>query len=325
MATATFNPTADGSIVGSDPGTAYGSGDLVISLAPVDDDVRGGITADLSSLVGKNLTGLALAMRRVDQSGSGTMEYRRKSPAYAETDTFTSASGHETTPTASAAFPAGTDASGTRTTVINNTDFRDLGRDAIQNRSGILSFFMQYAAGTSSGVYAICADREDATANNRPLLTATYFDLPVVGIAGTALNYTEGSGAQAVDPSATITADAGVAQITTATIAITDGFGNKGATDVLAMTASISGITPSYDSGTGILTLTVTAGVAAYQAALRAVTFETNAAAGDAAREITITVTDIQGGVSVAVTRDIDIVEAQEGISGATKLLLLLD
>lgn len=157
----------------------------------------------------------------------------------------------------------------------------------------------------------------NSTESFRPKLTITYTDRPVVTPTVAALSYVAGSGAQAVDDAIALTSDGGTTQIASATIAITDGFGNNGATDVLAMTESISGITPSWDSGTGILTLTVTAGVAAYQAALRAVTFETDAAAGDAAREITFTVTDIYGGVSVSVTRDIDIVAAGGGGGGA--------
>ena len=92
-------------------------------------------------------------------------------------------------------------------------------------------------------------------------------DAPAITAGGT-LNFTENGGAAAIDNTITIS-DADSTNLTGATVTI----GNfAGAEDVLAF-ATIGAISGSYNAGTGVLTLTGTATVANYQAALRTVTY----------------------------------------------------
>ncbi|WP_440224335.1 beta strand repeat-containing protein [Dokdonella sp. MW10] len=93
-------------------------------------------------------------------------------------------------------------------------------------------------------------------------------EAPVV-MAGGTLAYTEGSGAVAIAPGLTVT-DADDTQLAGATVQITAGYTNG--QDVLGG-GSGGGVTASFNAGTGTLTLTGTASVAAYQAALRSVTY----------------------------------------------------
>ncbi|MFM7035960.1 MAG: hypothetical protein ACKOYJ_12400, partial [Planctomycetia bacterium] len=92
-------------------------------------------------------------------------------------------------------------------------------------------------------------------------------DAPVVTPSGS-LAYTENGAAAAVNPAITVT-DADSANLTGATVSITAGFT---AGDVLGFTTQ-NGIAGSYNSATGVLTLSGTATVANYQAALRSVTY----------------------------------------------------
>ena len=93
-------------------------------------------------------------------------------------------------------------------------------------------------------------------------------DAPVVTTSGGALSFTEGDPAMPIDSAVAVTdADSTIA---TATAQITSNFSS--AQDVLAMPVT-AGIGSSYDSATGTLTLTGPASPAAFQAALRTVTY----------------------------------------------------
>jgi hypothetical protein len=97
-------------------------------------------------------------------------------------------------------------------------------------------------------------------------------DAPVITPGSTA-SFTEGSAAVAINAALTVT-DADDTQIDSASVTISAG---RTSGDLLALPdtfASTSGISASYDAGTGVLSLTGSATVADYQAALRAVTFE---------------------------------------------------
>jgi hypothetical protein len=94
-------------------------------------------------------------------------------------------------------------------------------------------------------------------------------DKPVLTPTGSALSYNENAGPVPVDPAITAT-DADSATLSGATVAITGSFSS--AEDSLSFTDQ-SGITGSYDSN-GTLTLSGTASVADYEAALRSVTYE---------------------------------------------------
>ncbi|HLL88929.1 MAG TPA: DNRLRE domain-containing protein, partial [Tepidisphaeraceae bacterium] len=125
-------------------------------------------------------------------------------------------------------------------------------------------------------------------------------DAPVVTTTGSPLPYAENAAATAVDPGVTV-ADADGADLTGATVRITGNHQNG--QDVLAF-ASQLGIAGSWDAATGTLTLTGTAAVASYQAALRSVTYaNTSDNPNTAARTVAFTVTDAAGLASAPATR----------------------
>ena len=107
---------------------------------------------------------------------------------------------------------------------------------------------------------------------------------------GGSLAYTENDPATPIDPGLTVTDPDAGAMITGATVAITANF--AGAQDVLALTGLHAPITAGPQIG-NTLTLTGTATPAAYQAALRDVTYvNTSEGPSTLARTVTFTVTD---------------------------------
>ncbi|MEH2349229.1 MAG: cadherin-like domain-containing protein, partial [Nostoc sp.] len=94
--------------------------------------------------------------------------------------------------------------------------------------------------------------------NNAPVATGTI----------SALAYTENA-TTAIDSAITVS-DVDSANLTSATVSITSGFAS--AQDILAFTNQ-NGITGSYNSSTGVLTLTGSSSVANYQTALRSITY----------------------------------------------------
>ena len=135
-------------------------------------------------------------------------------------------------------------------------------------------------------------------------------DAPVVTAGGT-LNYTEGGTAAAIRSTLTLS-DNDDTHIAGATVSIS---ANRTTGDELGFTAQ-NNITGSYDSGTGVLTLTSGVGsdtVANYQTALRSVTYRStsdNPTSTSTSRTITWSVTDansdnVGAATSVAVTSTI--------------------
>ncbi|HEX8199475.1 MAG TPA: Ig-like domain-containing protein, partial [Isosphaeraceae bacterium] len=122
---------------------------------------------------------------------------------------------------------------------------------------------------------------------------------PVVTTSTGALAYLEGQPAIPIDPELTIT-DANSPNVVGATVAITGNF--AGTQDILRFSDQ-GGITGSYNPATGVLTLTGTAPIASYQAALRSVTYlNTSADPSTAPRTVTFTVDDGTGvGTSSAI------------------------
>ncbi len=113
-------------------------------------------------------------------------------------------------------------------------------------------------------------------------------DIPVL-TAGGVLAYTENQGDTAVDPAITLT-DVDSSSIESATVSVSSNFAAD--QDLLGFTDQ-NGITGSWDAGTGTLTLTGTASVADYQAALRSVTFLNNSESPDTSpRTISFVVSD---------------------------------
>jgi VCBS repeat-containing protein len=115
-----------------------------------------------------------------------------------------------------------------------------------------------------------------------------------------ALAFTEDTGSTQITSTITL-ADADHPDMQSATIQITAGYLNGA--DVLAF-ADTTNITGSWDSGSGTLTLIGTDTQAAYQAALRAVTYDTSNGPGTATRTIAFVVNDGYD-PSNSVTRDI--------------------
>ena len=125
------------------------------------------------------------------------------------------------------------------------------------------------------------ASSENATVSLRPYLSIAFTppQAPVLVTSGGAASYTENGSAVAVDPGLTLS-DADSTQLTGATVRITTN--HASAQDVLSFTAQ-NGITGSFVAGTGTLTLSGTATVAQYQAALRSVTYSNTSDAPAAA------------------------------------------
>jgi hypothetical protein len=112
----------------------------------------------------------------------------------------------------------------------------------------------------------------DGTANSntatRTITVAAVNDAPVVTMTASALAFTEGNGATAVDAGLTVT-DADSANLASATVAITANF----VTGEDCWLRRQNGITGSFNATTGVLTLSGSATVANYQTALRSVTY----------------------------------------------------
>jgi hypothetical protein len=127
-------------------------------------------------------------------------------------------------------------------------------------------------------------------------------DLPDVTASVTALAYAENDSAIALDNALTIT-DLDNTTLTSATIQITNNYING--EDILTFTNTF-GITGSFNTTNGMLTLTGTTTVANYQAAIRTITYANSSNdPSTATRTITFLVTDADTGTSFAGTRNI--------------------
>jgi hypothetical protein len=143
-------------------------------------------------------------------------------------------------------------------------------------------------------------------ANDGPLLTAS---------AGTAA-FVEDAGPVQADPTLDLI-DVDSANLSGATVAITGNF--HSAEDSLDATDE-PGITHSYDSGTGVLTLTGTASVTDYQLVLRSITYSNSSnTPATAARTMSFTATDSSSEPSNTVTRDVSVAPANDApVAGTT-------
>jgi hypothetical protein len=132
--------------------------------------------------------------------------------------------------------------------------------------------------------------------------TITVGGLPVVTPSAGALAYTEGQGAVAID-SAVVLSDPASATLVSATVQV-QGFASG--EDVIGFTNQ-NGITGSWNAGTATLTLSGSASVAAYQAALRSVTYTDGSDdPTTASRTVLLTVSD-SGASSATVSRSITV------------------
>ncbi|WP_445635845.1 putative Ig domain-containing protein [Nostoc sp. DSM 114161] len=127
-------------------------------------------------------------------------------------------------------------------------------------------------------------------------------DAPVVTATNSALAYTENA-TTGIDSGITIS-DVDSANLVSATVSVSSGF--VSGQDILAFTNQ-NGITGSYNSSTGILTLTGSATVADYQTALRSITY-TNSSDNPTTTPRTISFVVNDGTAnSTTVTRNINI------------------
>jgi hypothetical protein len=136
-------------------------------------------------------------------------------------------------------------------------------------------------------------------------------DKPVLDASDDALAYTEGDGAVAVDSGITA-ADADSDTLSGATVEISAGFAEGEDALAFADTAEIDG---DYNASTGVLTLTGTASVADYQAALGSVTYENSSDAPTTdARTVTFQADDgsTTDNLSDPVTRDVAVTASND-------------
>ncbi|WP_421267028.1 DUF4347 domain-containing protein, partial [Aeromonas veronii] len=140
-------------------------------------------------------------------------------------------------------------------------------------------------------------DGTDASsAATKGVSVAAANDAPQVTTTGGTTPFTEGASATAIDSSLTLS-DVDSATLASATVAITGNF--QSGQDLLAFTnngSTMGNISASYNSGTGVLTLTsagATATLAQWQAALRAVTYANSSEnPNTSARTVSFTVND---------------------------------
>lgn len=145
--------------------------------------------------------------------------------------------------------------------------------------------------------YSTATDVVDAT-------VTPFTNNPAVVTAGATLGYTENGAASVIDNTITVT-DSDSTNMSSATVSVSVGFTTG---DVLAYTDA-NGITGSYNSGTGVLTLTGSATPAAYATALRAVTYSStsdNPTATNSSRRIAWVVNDGNSN-STAVTSTVNV------------------
>ncbi len=143
--------------------------------------------------------------------------------------------------TLASAFPSGTNPNGTWSLYVT-TDVPGAG------------------TGSISGGWSL-----DLSTNSPPVVTA-----------GASKTFTQGGSAVTLDPGLTVT-DGSSANLAGATVAISSGFLSG---DELNFTNQ-NGITGSYDAATGVLTLSGSASVVDYQAALESVTYDFTPSNGD--------------------------------------------
>lgn len=126
-------------------------------------------------------------------------------------------------------------------------------------------------------------------APTRTITVAATNDAPTVTPSGGSAAYTENDAAVTVD-AGIATADVDTPTLASASVQITGNY--VGGEDVLAFTNQ-SGISGSWDAGTGTLSLSGTATVAQYETALRTITYlDTSDAPSTSARTVTFVVDD---------------------------------
>ena len=141
--------------------------------------------------------------------------------------------------------------------------------------------------------------------------TINVVDLPTISSAAFAATFDFGESAVAVDPDVTV-ADPSSAALSSATISITSGFQSGDALN-FANQGAISG---SYNASSGVLTLTGSASLEVYQAALESVTFSSSSTSATA-RSVSWQVSDANGNSSNVATSTVGIADVPPVLGGA--------
>lgn len=166
------------------------------------------------------------------------------------------------------------------------------------NFNGIIGEFLSWNTALTSSDFT----------NIYGFLNDKWINIPSVvsGIELTPITYNEGDAATTISTSLLIE-DEDDTNLDSAKVSIANGFDSS--EDVLALPAPVGGITGSYDSGTGILTLSGNETLANYQTALRSVTYENTDGVSPSvvSRQIEFEVYDWDDQSNI-VSREIDII-----------------
>ncbi len=188
------------------------------------------------------------------------------------------------------------------------------GTSALGNYQTALSSVSYRHNGDAPGSLKTVAFRADdgdglGPASTRNIAVTPVNDGPVVTTTAGSLAYTENAGPLAIDPGLTV-GDPDSTQLAGATVAISANFAP--AQDDLAFTDQL-GITGVYDDVTGVLTLTGNASVAAYETALRTVTY-VNVSEGPAppTRTIAFQATDDQAAAGNTATKSVAVTSVND-------------
>ncbi|HYE85349.1 MAG TPA: DUF4347 domain-containing protein, partial [Vicinamibacterales bacterium] len=166
------------------------------------------------------------------------------------------------------------------------------------------------APNANTGVFALSSTVSVVTTNAAPVL----------GGADPSPTYVENGGGTAVHPAITIS-DLDSTSLQSATVSITGGF--VSGQDVLAFTNQ-NGIIGSYNAATGVLTLSGSASLADYQAALRSVTYRNTSDAPDTTQR-TLTYAASDGSASSGgVTSTLNITAVNDAPSGTDRTAIIL-
>ena len=177
---------------------------------------------------------------------------------------------------------------------LRSIGFRHAGDDPAASKT------LEYRAGDGDGL---------GPAATRTVAITRVNDAPAVDTTDADLGYTEGDGPVAADDGITL-ADPDSALMSGATVRISGNF--AAAEDELAFSDQ-PGISGSYDDVSGTLTLSGSATAAAYQAALRSVTYENSENdPSTATRTVSFQATDAGALASNVATRDVTVAGAND-------------
>ena len=179
---------------------------------------------------------------------------------------------------------SGTDSLENYQTVLRTVTYSSTNEDpADSSTSRTVTFSVTDANAEASGA--------KTGSDTRTVSLTALSDAPVVTATSGSSAYTENGDPVAID-GAMVISDPDDTQIVSGSVSVTTGFATG---DILAATTTGTGVTASYNSSTGVLSLTGTDTVANYQSVLQSVTYNSSSedpTAASTARTITFIVTD---------------------------------